>query len=416
MRKRIPVAAASALILIAAPAAATAAPTNTPPLDPELLETQLEEFAAIADHTVIAEVRSGDEAWSEAIGPRSLEAGAADAEAGDRFRIASLSKSMVATILLQLEAEGAVDLDAPLDDYLPGLLPYPESPTVRQLLQHTGGLFDYFPYLYASLYETGDLSDFHENHATHYTPEELVAIGTQDPPLFEPGADWSYSNAGYVALGLLIEELTGNSLGYELTHRVFEPVGMDDTYQPHENSYGLRGDHPVPYLTTGDTEDPYLDTSTLSNTQLWSAGAVVSTVEDVNDFYDAFVDGTLLSDEQLAEATAYIATPAGFDYGLGLTGLPMTCPGEEEQVFLGHTGGGLGHQTYSFHSPDGARQVTVTWNIDDWHGYNDIEEFNQALGGVIVAGLCGVDADGEQTLRTQDLPDFAALNEQMPIG
>lgn len=415
MRKRIPIAAALALTVIAAPAAASAAPSDTPPLDPETLGRQLEEFAATGDHSTIAEVRVGDEVWSEAIGPRGMEAGAEDAEVGDRFRIASLSKSMVSTILLQLQAEGAVDLDATIDEYLPDLIPYEDMPTVRQLLQHTGGAYDYFPYLYTSLYESGDLTDFIENHDTHYTPEELVAIGTQGPQLFEPGTDWSYSNAGYVALGLLIENLTGNSLGYELERRVFEPVGMDDTYQPHDDSYGFRGDHLTPYLTTGDAENPYLDTSTMSNTQLWSAGAIISTAEDVNDFYDAFVDGTLLDEEQLAQATAYIPTELGYDYGLGLTGLPIPCPGQEEQVFLGHTGGGLGHQTYSFHSPDGERQVTVTWNVDDWHGYVDPEEFNLELSEFLVSGLCGIDA-GAQTLRTQELPDFAAMAEQMRIG
>jgi D-alanyl-D-alanine carboxypeptidase len=417
MRKRIPIAAALALTVIAAPAAASAQPTDPPPLDTEMLETQLKEFAALGDHSVVAEVRSGDETWSGTVGPRGMEEGAEDLEPDDRVRIASLSKSMLSTVLLQLEAEGEVDLEAPIDEYLPGLIPYESSmPTVRQLLQHTGGLFDYFPYLYASLYESGDLTDFIENHETHYTPEELVAIGTQDPQLFEPGTDWSYSNAGYVALGMLVEEITGNSLGHELTHRVFEPVGMDDTYQPHENSYGLRGDHPVPYVTTGDAEEPYLDSSALSNTQLWSAGAVVSTVGDVNDFYDALADGTLLEREQQLEMIDFTPTGVGYDYGLGLIGLPMACPGEAEQTFVGHTGGGLGHQTYSFHSVDGERQITFTWNVDDWHGYSNPEEFNQAVGNLVVAGLCGIDAGGAQTLRAQDLPDFAAMSEQTRIG
>lgn len=417
MRRRFPIAVALAFGLIAAPAAATATPPHdAPPLDTDLLEQKLEAFADVADHSVIAEVRSGDREWDEDLGYRSIDGTGGRVDEDDRFRIASLTKTMVAAVLLQLESEGELDLDDTLSEHLPGLLPYEAEPTVRQIMQHTGGLFDYFYYLYESYVVEGDIADFAANYRNHYRPEELVAIGTQDPLLFEPGTAWSYSNTGYIALGMLVEELTGNRLGHEIEERIFEPADLDDTYFPRQYSHGIRGQHPEGYLTTGEAEEPYFASTALSNSQMWAAGGVVSTVEDVNDFYDAYLDGTLLTDGQLAEAMTFVDTGVGMGYGLGLMDLGLVCPDDPEQVYVGHTGGALGHQTYSFHSLDGERQITVTWNIDDRHSYADPEAFNHALSAVLVAGLCGVDMDGVSALSAQDLPDFAAAADVTTLG
>lgn len=411
MRKHLTLAACLTLSLIAAPAAAAA---DEPELDTDLLDAKLAAFAAAGNHSVVAEVRDGDDSWSEAVGPRGFD-DPEDADDDDRVRIASLTKSMVSVVLLQLQEEGAVDLDDLPSEHLPGLLPYEDEPTIRHLLQHTGGLYDYFQYLYPSLVEN-DLSDLRAGYRTHYAPEELVKIGTQDPQLWAPGEEWSYSNTGYIALGLLIEELTGNSLGHELNERVFEPADMDDAYFPHRNSSGFRGDHLVPYVTTGEAEDPYFDSTELSNTQMWAAGGIIASVEDVNEFYRAAADGTLLSADQLAEATDYVDTPLGFGYGLGFFGLALGCPDDPEGVFLGHTGGGIGHATYSFHSADGERQMTFTWNVEDWHGYNDPEAFDQAFAGLLVAGLCGIDIEAGRGARTLNVPDHGTLEDLMVLG
>lgn len=411
MRKHLTVAVFLATTLAAAPAAA-AGPGTDPALDTDLLDAKLAEFAAAGDYSVVAEVRDGDQTWSAASGPRGFD-DATPAEPDDRVRIASLTKSMVAVILFQLEAEGAVDLDGTIGDHLPGLLPYEDEPTIRQVLQHTGGLRDYFLYLYPSLADN-DLTDLEANHRTHYEPEAIVEIGTQDPQWWAPGEGWTYSNTGYFALGLLIEELTGNSLGHELEQRVFEPVGMDDSYLPHHNSSGFRGDHLVPYVTTGDEEEPFFDSTGLSHTHMWAAGGVIADTEDVNDFYRAVADGTLLSAEQLAEATSYVDTGLGFGYGLGFVGFPIGCPDDPDAIHLGHTGGGLGHTTYSFHSLDGQQQITFTWNLDDRHEHSDPDEFGQAFAALLVAGLCGLDID--EGARTMSVPDLSALQNLRLLG
>ncbi|WP_199042271.1 serine hydrolase domain-containing protein [Glycomyces salinus] len=404
MRRHLPIAGALALSLIALPATATAQEPSESGLDEALLEQKLEDFHEATGYSLIAEVRDGDQSWSDSVGPRNLEWPWFDVDEDDRFRIASITKPMVATVLFQLDAEGELDLDGRISDHLPGLLPYEDEPTIRQVLSHTGGLPEYFGYLYPSLIDN-DISDVVDGHREHYSAEELVEIGTQDPQLFEPGTDWSYSNTGYMALGLLIEEVTGSKLRHELRERVFWPAGMWDSYLPPGRAWGIWGPNPVPYLTTGDEDDPLFDTTRLSNSQLWAAGGVISTTEDVNDFWDAYLDGTLLTAEQLDEASEFVDTDFGFGYGLGLMEYQI-CP--EGEASIGHNGGGLGHQTLSFHSPDGDRDMTFTMNVDDRHGYADPEEFQYAYAGLLLATMCGLDIDdleaGQASTLTDQLP------------
>lgn len=384
-------AAVAALGLVGALTATHVASADTGGLDTALLDQRLAEFADLTGGSVLVEVRGGGDTWSEAVGPRGLEEDARPARTGDRVRVGSVTKSMVAAVVLQLDREGELDLDDPIDDHLPGLLPYERQPTIRQLLGHTAGLPEWVDIAYPGLAE-GDLSALREGYRDHYEPEELVAVGTEDPPLFEPGADWSYSNTGYVVLGLLIEERTGHSLRHELEERVFEPAGLDHTYFPRADTSGVRGPHSDPYVTTGDPDEPYFDLTEMSNTQLGASGGVVSTVGDVNDFYEALTDGALLTGEQLSEATEFVETGTGFQYGLGLGGIRAGCPDDPDEVFLGHVGDGMGHQTQTFHSFDGEHRITLSWNIDDKHGYADPAAFGEALSGLLAAGLCGTEA------------------------
>ncbi|MFB9658837.1 serine hydrolase domain-containing protein [Glycomyces mayteni] len=395
MRTSLSFAGAFALALFALPASAGATPSDG--LDDDLLDRQLQQLYDAADHSVTAEVRLGDDVWSEAMGARKIDGSGGRVDEDDRVRIASLTKSMVSAVLLRLQSEGEVDLDATIGDYLPGLLPYEDEPTIRQIMQHTGGLRDYFSYLYPSLAES-DMGDFYANYRNDYEPEELIAMSTADPLLFEPGTGYAYSNTGYMALGLLIEHVTGEELREVLDERVFGPADLDDTYLPKDGTWGIRGANPVPYMTTGEADEPYFDSTRLSHDQMWAAGGVISTMEDVNDFYDALLDGTLLDGAELAQMTDFVGGgDQGLAYGLGLVGLQPGCPDDPEEVFVGHTGGGLGHMTYSFHSLDGDRQATFTWNVDDRHTMADPAELNWALASLLTAGLCGTDAGAMPT-------------------
>ncbi|THV28760.1 serine hydrolase domain-containing protein [Glycomyces paridis] len=377
--------AALAAGLVAVPVAGVAASPVGDGIDADAVEARFEAFAALGGHTVLAEVRDGDEVWSEASGLRNLEADAEAARVGDRVRIGSATKSFTAAILVQLQGEGALDLDDTLGEHLPGPLPYDQDPTIRQVLTHTSGLPDYLSFLYPSL-AAGDISDIREGYREAYEPAELVALATQAPLRFEPGEGYAYSNAGYIVLGMLVEEVTGNPFGREMRERIIEPAGLDRTYLPRGNGAALHGPHLTPYITTGEADDPYFDTTRLSATQMWAAGGIVSTVADMNDFYTALTDGTLLTAGELAEATEFVETGKSFGYGLGLFSQEFGCA--DEEVFIGHEGDGLGHEVLSFHSLDGERHATVAWNIGDKHGYTDPDLFDAELEAFMQAALC----------------------------
>ena len=119
---------------------------------------------------------------------------------GDRFRIASHTKTYVATVVLQLVSEGKLRLDDTVEQWLPGLVPNGDEITIRQLLNMTQRLFDYEqdPRVFAP-YINGDLG-------YHWAPLELVQVAVSHEPLFEPGAMQSYSNTGYILAGDYIIE------------------------------------------------------------------------------------------------------------------------------------------------------------------------------------------------------------------
>jgi D-alanyl-D-alanine carboxypeptidase len=150
-------------------------------------------------------------------------AGVGDVKAGAQVpvdgevRIGSNTKTFTATVVLQLVGEGKIDLDAPIEHYLPNLVRGDRIDghkiTVRQLLQHTSGLPDY----------DVDVTDDYvtTKQHTHYEPRDLLDMGLSHKALFAPGTGWSYSNTNYVVLGLLVQKITGRPVGEEITNRVW---------------------------------------------------------------------------------------------------------------------------------------------------------------------------------------------------
>src|SRR4051812_11704644 len=122
-----------------------------------------------------------------------------------QFRVGSVTKSFVATVALQLVAERRLSLSDTVDRWLPGLLPYSRSVTVRQLLNHTSGVPDYVLAPITGLYR--------RDRFRAWQPRKLVALVAGLPPEFPAGSQWSCSNTNYVLVGLIIERVTGHPLG-----------------------------------------------------------------------------------------------------------------------------------------------------------------------------------------------------------
>ena len=281
---------------------------------------------------------------------------------GDRFRVGSVTKTFVAAVVLQLVGEGKLSLDDTVEKWVPGLVPGGDAITVRELLNHTSGIFDYLndgdstvlrPYL------KGDLGHV-------WTPRALVGVATKHPPHFPPGKGWSYSNTGYIVLGLIAEAATGDSLGAELKRRLFVPLGLSRTTL--DASPRIAGRHAHGYYHF--PRKPLIDVTGVSPSLAWAAGGIVSTVGDLAQFYRALLGGRVLTPELLhaMEATTSMGI-AGEDYGLGLwetrtLGLAPTFRLSCADRVWGHDGDFPGYLTYAFNSADGRRQAIVAVNDD----------------------------------------------------
>ncbi|KQU54050.1 hypothetical protein ASG84_23775 [Rhodococcus sp. Leaf278] len=186
----------------------------------------------------VAQVRDGESSWSGAAG--LVERGATEpASADDPVRIASVTKAMVAAVVLQLVDEGTMQLDQPVDELLPGLLTKPV--TVRQLLDHTSGIPDY-------LVGFDSADQISSRATTAVTDDQLIAQALAMPWTSEPGQGFSYSNTNYVVLGKIVADLDGKSVGQSLQDRIFDPLDMTATtypvLQPRRRPSGIAGlDH-----------------------------------------------------------------------------------------------------------------------------------------------------------------------------
>ncbi|WP_182877923.1 serine hydrolase domain-containing protein [Microbispora sp. H10670] len=280
-------------------------------------------------------------------------------------RIGSNTKTFTATVVLQLVAEGKVELDSPVADYLPefGL---DRRITVRMLLQHTSGVFNFT----GEYFEDGTFvpgipatpsgKEWIDNRFTTYRPEELVRLALSKPSRFEPGTDWSYSNTNYVLARLLIEKVTGRPVAEEMQRLILGPLGLTGTVQP-----ATETDIPEPhahayYRYEEDGQTHTVDVTRHNPSWISSGGDMISTTRDLHTFISALVGGKLLPAPLLAE----MCTPEPkVGYGLGVF---VQDAGENSGTVITHNGGAAGHAALMYSTPDGSKTLTAALNyVDD---------------------------------------------------
>lgn len=326
-------------------------------------------LAAVEDGVpgVTATVRENGRTWSATTGVGNLRTGK-ERSTQDRYRVGSVTKTFVATVLLQLEAEGRLSLDDTVDRWLPGLVEGNGHDgrriTLRQLLNHTSGIYNYTSdedFARAHFLKDG----FFKHRYDASTPEELVAVAMGHQPLFEPGTDWSYSNTNFVLAGLVIEKATGHAYGDEIRDRILEPLRMRATSVP-----GTRVTVPQPssraYSKLAEsTTGPTYDVTRLSPTIAHAAGEMISSSADLNRFYSALLQGRLLPGKQLEEmkTTIELDEAANTGYGLGLMVRDLSCG----VTIWGHGGGIHGSVTESVTTTDGRHSLSLNFN-GDWSG------------------------------------------------
>jgi D-alanyl-D-alanine carboxypeptidase len=347
---------AAAVAAPGAPASATPATTATDRLDASLEAVTAAGAIGVVGHSSGASGPS----WTGAAGQRTIDGGQ-PVRPGDRARVASVTKAMVATVAMQEVDRGTWTLQTTVGDVVPGLLPGREDITLEQLLSHRSGLPDYVgPALGAQITTVETLVDALKRTRTD---DELVRAALTTPMLFEPGTGFGYSNTNYVVTGMMLEKATGRSMASLLAQRVFRPAGMR-TARFDDTARGFIGrDHVTDYATY---ERPYNFDST-NLTLLSSAGAVVANAPDIAAFYRALLGGRLVSKSALAQMLRpRTATPLA--YGLGIYQAPDPCPAPDgtAQVLYGHDGASFGTITQVYTSADGTRQASVSFGGRQW--------------------------------------------------
>lgn len=260
-----------------------------------------------------------------------------------RFRVGSITKTFVSTVVLQLAGEGKVDLDAPVDRYLPGLLPYKDI-TVRQVLQHTSGLYNYTDALPL------DPAEFEKIRYKHWEPKDLVAMAAGKPLDFPPGTKWNYSNTNYIVAGLLVEKLTGRPYEKAVEQRILKPLKLSDTEVPGDN-VNIRGPHAHGYWSVDGKPS---DITRINPSVAWAAGEMVSTTQDLDTFIVALTSGKLLKPAQQKEIAK--TTDVSPEYGLGLQVQTLPCGTK----VVGHGGGIPGYSTDLLTTPDNKKRLEIS--------------------------------------------------------
>lgn len=284
-------------------------------------------------------------------GVRSAAAGFANLNprvtmlASHRYRVASVTKTFVSTVVLQLEAEEKLSVDDSVERWLPGLVPNGTSITLRELLNHTSGLFDY-----VKDKRLGEA--IYADPGRQWTPREILAVALLHGPLFAPGTNWSYSNTNYILLGLVIEVITGHTLADEFQTRIFGPLALDATSFP--TGISIDGSFAHGYLGPAGS---LIDMTAIDPSVAWAAGGIVSNARDLTKFYSSLLKGRLLPAAQLNEMKT--GFPVVGVYGLGLQMTTTKCG----RAF-GHIGDFPGYRNIVWATSNGRRVAAVMINTD----------------------------------------------------
>jgi D-alanyl-D-alanine carboxypeptidase len=275
------------------------------------------------------------------------------------FAIASVSKTFTAALILALVEDGRIDLDGHVREYLPKLTKVSPKITIRQLLDHTSGLRDYF---YHAAIDRMLLA--HPDR--RWSPaESLKYVGK---PYFAPGTGWHYSNTNYLILGLVAEAVGEAPLGDQIRTRLLEPLGLRHTwYQPTESAMavsargyrfasGAKDAKPID-LSDGTPVAPFTSVVTAAA----GAGALAATSSDLARWARALYAGSVLEPESVQEMLDDMALTERFEptvpYGLGVQLVDI-----EGQRSLGHSGRLLGFRSAARWLPDDGIAIAVLTN------------------------------------------------------
>ncbi|MFE6161968.1 serine hydrolase domain-containing protein [Streptomyces sp. NPDC056486] len=297
-------------------------------------------------------------AWRGSSGVHDLVTGR-KADPHGRFRAGSITKIVTAAVALQLAADGDLDLDKPVQHYMPDLFPKQEDKEkefkpipVRSLLNYTSGL------------KSGDgFDDEYAHRFDTLKPQTVVASAIAKGPEHDPGADQHYRNIGYTVLGLLIERITDDSFADQADLRIFRPLHLHDTYFPGADPR-IRGPHNRGYQSMkqpgGTTR--LIDVTEWNQFDRFAAGDMISSTADLEVFTQALFDGEVVPQPQLKEMFTLPKLEGGLEATFG-AGLQRMEVGGTVAWFK--TGARYGYTNIIASTEDGTRTLVYSVNATD---------------------------------------------------
>lgn len=282
--------------------------------------------------------KDGNVIYTRAIGYSQINGTEKNAlSAANRFRIGSITKMFTASMILQLVEEGNLKLTDTLDKFFPQV-PNAKKITIVQILWHRSGI----PNVRREQNAQGNANTL------PMTKDEMLALIVKTTPEFEPDTKYSYSNSGYQLLGLILEKVTGKSYEEALKERISSKIGLKDTYLATGN-IDVSKNEALTYMNFGDGWKPVAETHP---SILFSAGAIVSTPNDMAKFIQALFDGKIVSKESVDQMKAIRNGE--------LSGMePFTFAGK---TFYGHTGGADNYGAWLAYLPEEKLAMAYTTN------------------------------------------------------
>jgi len=303
----------------------------------------------------------GEGTWVVAKGKADIETGQL-AQIKDKTRIGGITKTFVATAVLQLVDEGKIGLDDAVNKYL-SFMPTGSKVTVRQLLNHSSGIFD------AENDDPIFAKAVLENPSKKLSPQEIVEVSLAHKPYNQPGKGAHYSNTNYRLLGMIVEEATGKEFGVVIQEKIIDRLGLSNTVfatQPEIRGDYLHGYAVLESTTIDVTTDPAI-------WLLWASGNMISKLQDQKEWARALGRGVLLSKKTYEEMVSWIeiaaALPDKFKYGLGVDRV-----GDR---FIGHAGATEGY--YGRIAYDPGTDTTIVLLFNQLTTTEDVEVYESFL-------------------------------------
>jgi D-alanyl-D-alanine carboxypeptidase len=357
----------AAAVAMTVTAGAFAAPALASPPGDRHGATRKAMDAAVSENApgVTAQAKDEHGTWNASAGIGDLER-RTPRGAHDRYRVGSITKTFVSTVILQLVAEGELSLDDKVGRWLPGVVEGHghdgDRIKVRQLLNHTSGIYDVLadPGFQEKMFTEKFLAHRYDT----WTPEQQVAIAMRHEPDFDPGKGWNYSNTNYLLAGMIIKKVTGKSYADEIRQRIIEPLGLDATSVP-KTDPSMPGPSSRAYMKLSKAPDAKLhDVTELNPSLAGSSGGMISDAADLNRFYTALLRGKLLPKKQLAQMKTTVAQDEERPddrYGLGLVSRKTSC----STVVWGNGGDIQGSTSMTLVTEGGGHALSANFNSMD---------------------------------------------------